>query len=132
MPQGLLWGIPHGKFEGLGDSAGKKVSIEAQYQIYSAFIYFHSNCNGLGEGGVQDLRNIVDKTVADNSASESPINLGAVFLDGSTLKHGISTLEFNGLTVVDGASCAVVILDERGSGYVMLMKPRPLLRVNTV
>lgn len=130
--QGLMWGIPHGRFEGLDDSASKKVSIEAQYQIYSAFTYFHSYCNGLGEGGVQDLRKIGDKIVTDDSASESPINLGAAFLDGSIFKHGLSTLEFKGLSIVDGASCAVVSFDERGGGYLMLMKPMPLLRVKTV
>ena len=45
--QGLMFGIPHTKFEDLIDSNGKKLSIEAQYQVYSAFIYFHSYCQSI-------------------------------------------------------------------------------------
>lgn len=130
--QGLMWGIPHEKFEGLRDSAGENVSIEAQYQVYSAFTYFHSWCNGLGEKDVQDLKKVGDKTVTDDSAIESPVDLGATFLDGSVFKHGVSTRDFKGLSIVDGATCALVSFDERGGGYVMLMQPMPLLRVKTV
>lgn len=70
--------------------------------------------------------------MTDDSAIESPINLGATFLDGSIFKHGVSTLEFKGLSIVDGATCALVRFDERGGGYVMRMQPMPLLREKTV
>ena len=63
---------------------------------------------------------------------ESPINLGSRFLEGSKFLHGIETLEFKGLSVVDGKTCAVLGFGERGGGYVMYLKPMPILKVKTV
>ncbi len=130
--QGVMLGISHEKFENLTDSTGAKLSIEAQYQVYSAFIYFHSWCNMLAELGAKDLKKIGDKIVNDESASESPINLGAIYLEGSKFKHGIESLEFKGLGIVDGETCAIVGNEERDGGYVMHMKPMPVLKIKVV
>jgi len=130
--EGLMLGIPHDKFENMTDDTGATLSIEAQYQVYSAFIYFHSWCNMLAEQGAQGLKKIGDKIVNDQSTLEHPINLGSKFLEGSKFIHGIETMEFKGLGIVDGVSCAIFGVDERGGGYVMHMKPMPVLQVKTV
>ena len=129
--QGQMLGIPHTKFEKLTDSAGAKLSIEAQYQVYSAFSYFHSWCNMIAENYSKDLKKIGDSIVNDESAVESPINLGSIFLDGSKFMHGIETIEFKGFCIVDDAMCAIVGYDERGGGFKMHMKPMPLLKIKT-
>jgi hypothetical protein len=129
--QGQMLGIPHSKFENLKDSAGKKLSIEAQYQVYSAFSYFHSWCNMIAEKYTKDLKKIGDSIKNDQSSVESPINLGSIFLDGSKFMHGLETIDFKGFCVVDDVICAIICYDERGGGFKMHMKPMPLLRIKT-
>ena len=92
--QGQMLGIPHSKFENLSDSTGAKLSIEAQYQVYSVFSYFHSWCNMISENYSKDLKKIGDSIINDESSVESPINLGSTFLEGSKFMHGIETIEF--------------------------------------
>jgi len=130
--EGLMLGIPHSKFENMTDDKGDTLSIEDQYQVYSSFIYFHSWCNMLAEQCTQGLMKIGDKVVNDLSNLEHPINLGSKFLEGSKFIHGVETLEFKGLGIVNGISCAIFGVDERGGGYVMHMKPMPVLQVKTV
>ena len=77
---GLMFGIPHSKFENLIDSNGKELTIEAQYQVYSAFIYFHSYCSQLAEQSAKNLKKIGDQNVNDLTGLESPVNLGKKFL----------------------------------------------------
>ncbi|MFC1487809.1 hypothetical protein ACFLRN_09010 [Thermoproteota archaeon] len=125
--QGLMFGIPHTKFENLIDSNGKKISIEAQYQVYSAFIYFHSYCSQLAEQSAKNLKKIGDQSVSDLTGLESPVNLGKKFLEGSKFFHGIETLEFKGLGVIEGKKCAIIGFNERGGGYVMYIRPMPIL-----
>jgi len=130
--QGLMLGISHTKFENLVDSTGAKASIEAQYQVYSAFSYFHTWCNMIPEVYAKDLKKIGDMLINDLSEVESPVNLGSKFLSGSKFMHGIETIEFRGLSIIDDTICAIVGLDERGGGYIMNMKPMPVLKVKTV
>jgi len=129
--QGQMLGIPHTKFEKLTDSAGAKLSIEAQYQVYSAFSYFHSWCNMIAENYSKDLKKIGDSIINDESKVESPINLGSIFLTGSKFMHGIETIGFKGFSIVDDVLCAIVGYDERGGGFKMHMKPMPLLKIKT-
>jgi hypothetical protein len=130
--EGLMLGIPHDIFENLIDNKGATLSIEAQYQVYSAFIYFHSWCNMLAEQGAIGLKNIGDKIVNDKSTLEHPINLGSKFLEGSKFIHGIETLEYKGLGIIDGVLCTILSVDERGGEYVMHMKPMHILQVKKV
>jgi len=128
---GLMLGIPHTKFENMVDSNNKKLSIEAQYQVYSLFTYFHSLCNMTPEVYAKDLKKIGNELKNDYSSTESPINLGSTFLEGSKFIHGTETIEFKGLSLVNDSICAIVGLDERGGGYIMHMKPMPLLKIKT-
>jgi len=130
--QGLMLGIPHTKFEKMVDSENSKLSIEAQYQVYSLFTYFHSLCNMTPEVYAKDLKKIGNQLINDYSSTESPINLGSTFLEGSKFIHGTETIEFKGLSLVNDSVCAIVGLDEKGGGYIMHMKPMPLLRIKTV
>jgi len=129
--QGLMLGIPHTKFEKLRDSRGKKVSIEAQYQIYSTFSYFHSWCNMTPEKYSKDLKKVGEKVVNDLSTVESPVNLGKVFSEGSKFIHGIETIQFKGIGVVDDTVCAIISSNECGGGFNMKMRPMPVLTVKT-
>jgi len=129
---GLMLGIPHDKFENMVDSKNKKISIEAQYQVYSLFTYFHSLCNMTPEVYAKDLKKIGNELKNDYSATESPINLGSIFLEGSKFIHGTETINFKGLSIVDDKVCAIIGLDERGGGYIMHMRPMTLLRIKTV
>jgi len=129
--QGVMLGIPHTKFENLRDSRGKKVSIEAQYQIYSTFSYFHSWCNMTPEKYSKDLKKVGDEVVNDLSEVESPVNLGKLFCEGSKFLHGIETIQFKGIGIIDDTVCAILSLKERGGGFNMKMKPMPVLRVKT-
>jgi len=62
--QGLFFGIPHTRFEGLSDSSGKVLEPINAYQVYDVFIGFLSFSTyaepGWRSGGIQDLRRIGD------------------------------------------------------------------------
>jgi len=135
--QGQVFGIPHAKFEGLSDSNGGMLPQEVAYQVYNMFINFHSWCNGFAEPvrggkGIQDLKRIGDKIIHEAAFSELPIDLGGQIAEGSTFKNGEITLEFKGLSVVDGASCAIVGFDSGESSFTMFIKPMPNIEVKTV
>ncbi|MBW1868372.1 MAG: hypothetical protein JRI73_03560, partial [Deltaproteobacteria bacterium] len=92
---GQLWAIPEAKFKVLIDSTGKKLSFDAAYQVYSAFVYYHSYVAfaELIEGkGVQDLKRIGDKIVLEHSFSEDPIP-GELATEGSVYRTGEETME---------------------------------------
>ena len=38
---------------------------------------------------------------------------------------------FKGLGVIDGKKCAIIGFNERGGGYVMYIRPMPILKVKT-
>ena len=134
--QGQLFGIPNVKFEGLTDNTGEALPSEVGYQVYSAFLYYHSYCTGLAEPvkqgkGIHDLKRIGDRVVLESSGIETPIP-GGMGEEGSTFKHGDETLEFKGLSVIDGAPCAIVGFDSGEGSFTMIMKPMPNIEVKTV
>jgi hypothetical protein len=134
--QGQLFGIPNAKFEGLTDNTGEALPSEVGYQVYSAFLYYHSYCTGLAEPveqgkGIHDLKRIGDRVVLESSGIETPIP-GGMGEEGSTFKHGDETLEFKGLSVIDDAPCAIVGFDSGEGSFTMIMKPMPNIEVKTV
>jgi len=135
--QGQVFGIDHAKFEKLVDADGKPLPVDKRYFVYNAFIDFHAFCNVFAEpmeGGksIRDLRHIGDKIVHAAAFTEAPVNLGAGIKEGSTFKNGEVTLEFKGLSLVDGASCAVVAYDSGESSFQMLVNPMPNMEVRSV
>ena len=130
--QGLFFGIPHTRFEGLSDSSGKVLEPINAYQVYDVFIGFLSikGLEEFGEGGIQDLRRIGDKIVHP-AGSESPISLGDTIKEGSTFKGGGSTLEFDGLSLVDGAPCAILSYGTGMGSFTMTFEVMPGMEVTS-
>ena len=133
--RGQLYGIPEATFEGLTDHTGAKLSFEVGYQVYSAFFYYHGFTNyaePTSEGnGLQDLKRVGDKIVHDAAFVESPIP-GKLAKEGSSWKNGEVTLEFEGLTVLDGKTCAILGFDSGDCPWVMPMNYMPVMNLKTV
>jgi hypothetical protein len=107
------------------------------YFVYNTFIDFHSFCNVFAEAapedkGIQDLKRIGQKIVHAASFTEPPVNLGSNIAKGSTFKNGEVTLELKGVSVVDGAACAIVAFDSGQSSFQMVINPIPNMEVRTV
>lgn len=136
--KGQVFGIDHGRFEKLTDAKGKAIGPDKLYHIYNAFIDFHAFCNAfacpIGEGGkgVEDLKRIGDRIVHAAAFTEAPVNLGSNVAEGSNFKNGEVTLAFKGLSVVDGAACAIVTYDSGESSFQMLTKPMPDMEIRSV
>lgn len=134
--RGQVFGIPHAKFENLRDSNGQAIDSEKGYMIYNAFIDFHSFCNMLAGKtssgkGIQDLSRIGQRIVHASAFTEPPVNLGGNIAPGSSFKNGEVTLAFKGLSLAQGAGCAVVGFDSGDGSFKMIMKPRPDMEIRT-
>jgi len=134
---GVVLGIDHGKFQGLKDSNGNALPPEMAYMIYNMFIDFHAFCNDFAQRtasgkGIQDLKRIGQKIVHAAAFSEPSTELSDNIEEGSKFVNGEVTLEFKGLSVVEGVPCALVGFDSGDSSFVMLVKPTPDLEVKTV
>lgn len=135
--KGQLFGIDHAKFEKLLDANGQPLPVDKAYYVYNAFIDFHGFCNALAEPttggkGIQDLKSIGDKIVHAAAFTEPPVNLGSGIKEGSTFKNGEVTLEFKGLSLVDGAACAIMTYDSGQSSFQMIINPMPNMEVHSV
>jgi len=132
---GQLYGVPEAKFEGLVDHTGAKLPFEVGYQVYSVFHYYHDYTDyaePTSEGkGVQHLKRIGDKIIHDGSFAESPLP-GKVAKEGSIWKNGEITLEFKGLSVVDGRLCAIIGLDSGVCPWSMPMTYMPVMNLKTI
>lgn len=135
--KGQVFGIDHGKFENLVDSNGNTLPPDKAYLVYNAFIDFHGFCNVFAESttegnGIQNLKMIGQKIVHAAAFSEPPVNLGSNVSEGSFFKNGEITLEFKGLSVVNGKHCALLEYDSGESSFKMIMKPMPNMEIQTV
>jgi len=135
--KGQVFGIDHAKFEKLLDSNGQPLPADKAYYVYNAFIDFHGFCNAFAEPttggkGIQDLKSIGDKIVHAAAFTEPPVNLGSNIAKGSTFKNGEVTLELKGLSIVDGAPCAIVAFDSGQSSFQMIVNPMPNMEVRAV
>jgi hypothetical protein len=135
--KGQVFGIDHAKFVKLVDANGQPLPVDKQYFVYNTFIDFHAFCNifaepSIGGKGIQDLKRIGEKIIHAAAFTEAPVNLGSGIKEGSTFKNGEVTLEFKGLSVVDGAACALMTYDSGESSFQMLMNPMPNMEVRSV
>ncbi len=135
--KGQVLGIEHARFEGLTDSKGALLQPDVAYTVYNSFIDFHAFCNVFAEpapdgGGIQDLKMIGQKIVHAAAHSEAPVNLGSNIAEGSYYKNGEVTLEFKGLSVVDGVPCAIIAYDSGEGAFKMLTEPMLGMQVTTV
>jgi len=135
--KGQVLGIPHAKFEGLVDSDGAPLLPVTAYMVYNTFIDFHGFCYEFAAptvsgNGIQDLKAIGQKIVHAAAFSEPPVNIGTNVAEGSYYRNGEVTLELKGLSVVDGAVCALVAFDSGEGSFKMLMEPMPDFKIATV
>ena len=135
--KGQVFGIDHSKFDNLTDANGKPVAPDKPYLIYNAFIDFHAFCNVFAcpvtEGkGIGDLKRIGDRIVHSAAFSEGPVHLGRHVAKGSTFTNGEITLEFRGLSMVDGHACALVAYDSGDSSFQMQIQPMPNMETRVV
>lgn len=136
---GWVFGIDHDKFENIKNEKGEALSPDFAYFVYNTFIDFHGFCDVFaapvegGEGkGIQDLKYIGDKIIHAAANSEPPVNLGSNVAEGSTFKNGVATLEFKGISLVDGRLCSLVAFDSGESSFHMIMRPTPNMEIDTV
>lgn len=135
--KGQIFGIDHAHFEKLTDAQGQPIPADKAYYVYNAFIDFHGFCNSFAEPtqggkGIQDLKSIGQKIVHAAAFTEPPVNLGSNIAKGSTFKNGEVTLELKGLSLVDGAACALLDFDSGQSSFQMVVKPMPNMEVRSV
>ena len=135
--RGLIYGIDHGKFQGLKDGKGNALPPEAAYCMYNMFIDFHAFCNQFAERtmtkkGIQDLVKIGQKIVHESAFSEPTLQLSGNIEDGSFFRNGEVTLKFTGLSIVDGIACAIVRFDSGDSSFRFSVKPAPDMEIDTV
>jgi len=134
--QGQVFGIDHSKFDNLTDSNGNPIPPDKSYHVYNAFIDFHSFCDVFAEqtlegSGIQDLTKIGQKIVHAAANSEPPTNLGSNIAEGSYFRNGEITLEFKGISTVNGRTCALLGYDSGESTYKMIQQPAPNFDVVT-
>jgi hypothetical protein len=129
-------GVPHAPFENLVDAAGRPVPAGNAYHVYNAFMDFHGFCDvfprSMGEAaGIEDLHTIGQKIVHAAAFSEAPVDVGSNVAKGSFYRNGEVTLEFKGLSVVNGTTCALLEVDSGWGSLAMTMRPAPNLEVKT-
>jgi len=135
--QRQVFGIDHAAFEHLTDSDGAPLSTLNTYHVYNTFIDFHAFCDAFAQptpegNGIQDLEKIGEKIVHAAAFSEPPVNLGSQIAEGSFFKNGEITLEFKGLSAVNGKPCALLAYDSGESAFTMIMQPTPEMKIQTV
>jgi len=135
---GQVLGIPHAKFESLTDNKGKKLAAVAGYQVYNQFVQFHTYVDEFatpdleGGKGIQDLKSIGDRIVFDEFTEDLPLAVGLIIKEGSIYKAGVETLEFKGLSVVDGRPCVLLGMDGGEGSFTMVIEVMPNVNAKTV
>ncbi|MHC4243606.1 MAG: hypothetical protein ACYSU4_14465 [Planctomycetota bacterium] len=135
--EGLIYGIDHGRFQGLKDGKGNALPPECAYALYNMFVDFHAFCNQFAEkamtgNGIQDLKRIGEKIVHESAFSEPTLQLSGNISEGSFFRNGEVTLEFKALSIVDGVACAIVRFDSGDSSFKFSVKPTPEMEIKTV
>ncbi|MHC4536953.1 MAG: hypothetical protein ACYS6K_23645 [Planctomycetota bacterium] len=135
--RGLIYGIDHGRFQGLKDGKGNALPPECAYALYNMFVDFHAFCNQFAEksmtgNGIQNLKRIGEKIIHESAFSEPTLQLTGNISEGSFFRNGEVTLEFKGLSVVDGLACAIVRFDSGDSSFKYLINPTPDMDIKTV
>ena len=123
--KGPVFGVPHNTFESIRDSRGNELPPDIRYAIYNNFIDFHALNDGFSRPmfgkGIEELRLVGDRIVHPAAFTEAPVNLGTAVKPGSVFRNGEITLEFKGISVVDGALCALIGYDSGESTLKMIM-----------
>jgi hypothetical protein len=124
--RGPLWGIPQEEFIGLTDDHGKALPFSVRYAAYVNFIDFHSFNDIFARPmkfgkGIQDLKEIGQRIVHPASFIEASVKFGTEIKPGSSFQNGEVSLELKGVSIVDGAPCALVAYDAGDSKVKMVI-----------
>jgi hypothetical protein len=127
---GQVFGIDHSKFMVMMDAKGKFVDMQDGYMVYNHFIDFHALSDVLSgsedsESDISALKRIGQKIVHSAANSSAPVGLGEAMKKGSEFRNGEMTLEFKGVSLVDGVPCALLQYDSGDSSYTMYMEALP-------
>ena len=127
---GLVFGIDHARFMMMMDAKGRFVDMQDGYMVYNHFIDFHALSDVLSgsednKSDIRTLRRIGQKIVHSAANSSAPIGLGEAMKKGSEFRNGEITLEFKGVSLVDGVPCALLGYDSGDSSYTMFMETMP-------
>jgi hypothetical protein len=129
-----IFGIDHSLFRNLTDSEGNVLSFDKAYQVFNTFVDFHGFTSVFADPvstvcSIQDLHRVGEKIIHFTANSSAPVHLGESVSEGSFFKNGEITLEFKGLSVVNGCPCALVGMDSGESSLKMTMKPTQDLKI---
>ena len=98
--------------------------------VYNHFIDFHALSDVLSgsednKSDINALKRIGQKIVHSAANSSAPVGLGEAMKKGSEFRNGEITLEFKGVSQVDGVPCALLGYDSGDSSYTMYMEAMP-------
>jgi hypothetical protein len=127
---GQVFGIDHAKFMVMMDAKGKFIDMQDGYMVYNHFIDFHALADVLSASeenktDISTLKYIGDKITHSAANSSAPVGLGEAMKKGSVFQNGQITLEFKGLSLVDGVPCALLGYDSGDSSFTMHMEAMP-------
>ncbi len=130
-------GIPHEPFTALVDSTGTMLPPPLMHPVYNQFIDFHAFCDSFARpaGDAPSIKHLekVGDTVLHNAAGTKPsLELGDIAGEGSYFQNGQVTLTFKGLTVMDGAPCAIIGYDSGESSLEMYLEAAPGMKLDIV
>jgi hypothetical protein len=134
QPVFFFHGSPASRLEARADYspvqwARHRLSGRRERRAYITFIDFHSINDVFSRpmkfgAGIQDLREIGQRIVHPASFIEAPVKFGTEIKSGSSFRNGEVTLEFKGVSVVDGVACALVAYDA-GESKLKMIVPVP-------
>ena len=75
---------------------------------------------------------LIGPIVHGTAFSEAPTHLGKAILEGSYFQNGEVTLEFKGLSIVNGKKCAILGVDSGESSFKMIINPAPEMEITAV
>ncbi|MBN1479595.1 hypothetical protein JXA70_04935 [candidate division KSB1 bacterium] len=133
--QGQMFSIPHSKFDNLTTDDGQTIDQEHSYAVYNCFIDFHSfdifSTSMNEETGIEDLHKIGDFIIHAAANTEPPVNLGNSIEQGSVFRNGEITMQFKGLSRINGKLCALIGYDSGESSFTMKIRATPDMTVET-
>lgn len=124
--KGSLWGISQDRFAELTDGSGNALPFNTRYAVYTNFIDFHSINDVFAKSmkfgnGIQDLREIGQVVVHPASNIQASVSFGAELKPGSTFQNGEVKLELKGISLINGALCAIIGYDAGDSNLKMIV-----------
>lgn len=126
-----LLGVPQAAFAGLQTETGELLAPEITHRVYNTYVDFYTFHNIFArpfpaEGDdVGDLTSIGQVIEHYSAYSRPAVSLGETVSEGSYFQNGRVTLEWKGMSRVDGNASALVGFDSGESSFQMALQPAP-------